>query len=248
MNEPPDLDAVDEKAIRAYRAERIRQELRRRDLEAVLVLDPINLRYATGTRNMQVWTMHNVVRYALVLAHGPTVLFDLAGSRHLSATLESVSDIRASIAFDYMLVAVNAEEMAQRWAAQIHETLNEHGCAAHTLSIDRADTLMIRSLEELGTRVVDGKQVLEHGRAIKSAEEVAAFRASLATCERSIRSLYAFAVPGVTESEAFGHLVGQSLARGGEYPEARKRDRLHRMRQARRLRRAGGRSDGNRRL
>ena len=130
MNEPPDLAAVDEKAIRAYRAERIRQELRRRDLEAVLVLDPINLRYATGTRNMQVWTMHNVVRYALVLAHGPTVLFDLAGSRHLSATLESVSDIRASIAFDYMLVAVNAEEMARRWAAQIHETLNEHGCAA----------------------------------------------------------------------------------------------------------------------
>ena len=91
----------------------------------------------------------------------------------------------------------------------------------HTLSIDRADTLMIRSLEDLGTRVVDGKQVLEHARAIKSAEEVAAFRASLATCEQSIRSLYAFAVPGVTESEAFGHLVGQSLARGGEYPETR---------------------------
>ena len=120
-----------------------------------------------------------------------------------------------------MLVGVNAEEMAQRWAAQIHETLNEHGCATHTLSIDRADTLMIRSLEDLGTRVVDGKQVLEHARAIKSAEEVAAFRASLATCEQSIRSLYAFAVPGVTESEAFGHLVGQSLARGGEYPETR---------------------------
>ena len=221
MNEPPDLDAVDEKAVRAYRAERIRQELRRRDLGAVLVVDPINLRYATGTRNMQVWTMHNVVRYALVFAHGPTVLFDLAGSRHLSAALESVSDIRASIPFDYMLVGVNAEEMAQRWAAQIHETLNEHGCATHTLSIDRADTLMIRSLDDLGTRVVDGKQILEHVRAIKSAEEVAAFRASLATCEQSIRSLYAFAVPGVTESEAFGHLVGQCLARGGEYPETR---------------------------
>ena len=221
MNDNPSIDSIDEPAIRAWRAERIRQELRRRDREAVLAVDPVNLRYATGTRNMQVWTMHNIVRYALVFAHGPTVLFDLPTGRHLSAGLESVSDVRASIPFDYMLVAGNAGAMANLWAAQIRETLREHGCDADTLAVDRADTLMVRSLEALGMRVVDGKSVLEHARAIKSGEEIRAFRASLATCEQSVRSLYEFAVPGTTESEAFGHLVGQSLARGGEYPETR---------------------------
>ena len=221
MNEHPPIESIDEPAIRAFRAERIRHELLRRDREAVLVVDPINLRYATGTRNMQVWTMHNLVRYALVFAHGPTVLFDLATGRHLSAGLESVSEVRTSIAFDYMLVADNAEAMANRWAAQIHDTLREHGCAADALAVDRADTLMVRSLEALGVRVLDGKSVLEHARSIKSAEEIRAFRASLATCEQSVRSLHGFAVPGVKESEAFGHLVGQSLARGGEYPETR---------------------------
>ena len=215
------IDSIDERSIRAFRADRVRQELRRQDREAVLVIDPVNLRYATGTRNMQVWTMHNVVRYALAFAHGPTVLFDLATGRHLSAGLESVSDVRTSIPFDYMLVADNAEAMASRWARQVRETLKEHGCAADTLAVDRADTLMIRSLEALGVRVVDGKSVLEHARAIKSAEEIRAFRASLATCEQSVRSLHEFVVPGTTESEAFGHLVGQSLARGGEYPETR---------------------------
>ena len=221
MNDDLSIDAIDEPAIRAFRADRIRQELRRQDHEAVLVVDPVNLRYATGTRNMQVWTMHNIVRYALVFAHGPTVLFDLATGRHLSTGLESVSDVRTSTPFDYMLVAGNAESMAKRWAARIHETLREHGCPADTLAVDRADTLMIRSLEALGVRVVDGKSILEHARAIKSAEEIEAFRASLSTCEQSVRSLYEFAVPGVTESEAFAHLVGQSLARGGEYPETR---------------------------
>ena len=221
MNDHPRIDSIDEPAIRAYRAGRIRQELHRQDHEAVLVVDPINLRYATGTRNMQVWTMHNIVRYALVFAHGPTVLFDLATGRHLSAGLESVNDVRASIPFDYMLVADNAEPMARRWAAQVRETLREHGCAADTLAVDRADTLMVRSLEALGVRVVDGKSVLEHARAIKSAEEIRAFRASLATCEQSVRCLYEYAVPGVKESEAFGYLVGQSLALGGEYPETR---------------------------
>ena len=221
MNDSPPVDSIDEPAIRAWRAERIRQELRRQDREAVLVVDPVNLRYATGTRNMQVWTMHNIVRYALVFANGPTVLFDLATGRHLSAGLESVSDIRPSVPFDYMLVAGNAGSMANRWAAQIHGTLREYGCASEFLPVDRADTLMVRSLEALGIRVVDGKSVLEHARAIKSAEEIRAFRASLATCEASVRSLHEFAVPGVRESEAFGHLVGESLARGGEYPETR---------------------------
>ena len=215
------IDSIDERSIRAFRADRVRHELRRQEHEAVLVVDPVNLRYATGTRNMQVWTMHNVVRYALVFAHGPTVLFELPTGRHLSAGLESVSDVRASTPFDYMLVADNAEAMARRWALQIRETLKEHGCAADTLAVDRADTLMVRSLEALGIRVVDGKSVLEHARAIKSAEEIGAFRASLATCEASVRSLREFVVPGTTESEAFGHLVGQSLARGGEYPETR---------------------------
>ena len=172
MYEHPPIDSIDEPAIRAHRAERIRRELQRRDHEAVLVIDPINLRYATGTRNMQVWTMHNIVRYALAFAHGPTVLFDLATGHHLSAGLESVSDVRASIPFDYMLVADNAEAMANRWAAQIRETLKEHGCAADVLAVDRADTLMVQSLETLGVRVVDGKSILEHARAVKSAEEI----------------------------------------------------------------------------
>ena len=221
VNETPAIDAIDERAVRVHRAERIRHELRRQQREAVLVVDPINLRYATGTRNMQVWTMHNIVRYALAFADGPTVLFDLATGRHLSAGLETVSDVRPSVPFDYMLVADNAQQMAARWAAQIRETLREHGCAADTLAVDRADTLMVRALDALGTRAVDGKSVLEHARAIKSAEEIRAFRASLAACEASVRSLHEFVVPGVTESEAFGHLVGESIARGGEYPETR---------------------------
>ena len=221
VNDEPVIESIEEEAVRAHRAERIRHELHRQGHAAVLVVDPINLRYATGTRNMQVWTMHNYVRYALAFAHGPTVLFDLATGRHLSTGMESVSEVRASVPFDYMLVADNAGTMAARWAAEIRETLREHGCAADTLAADRADTLMIRALADLGTRVVDGKSVLEHARAIKSPEEVKAFRASLATCEASVRSLHAFAVPGVKESEAFGHLVGQSIARGGEYPETR---------------------------
>ena len=221
MNDSLRSADIDEAAIRAYRAERIRGELRRRGHEAVLVVDPVNLRYATGTRNMQVWTMHNLCRYAIVFASGPCILLDLATVRHLSADLESVSEVRTSIPFDYMLVGHNTERMAQRFARQVDESLREHGCTGDTLAVDRADTPIIRALDELGRRVVDGKSVLEHAKSIKSEEEIAAFRASLRTCEQSVLSLYEFTAPGMRESEALGHLVGQSIARGGEYPETR---------------------------
>ena len=144
VTDNPRIDSIDEPAIRAFRADRIRRELRRQNREAVLVVDPVNLRYATGTRNMQVWTMHNIVRYALVFTHGPTVLFELPTGRHLSAGLESLSDIRPSIPFDYMLVAENAESMARRWAVQIRETLREHGCGTDILAADRDGPLMGR--------------------------------------------------------------------------------------------------------
>ena len=221
MSEHLQSHRIDEAAIRAYRAERIRGELRRQNHEAVLLVDPVNLRYATGTRNMQVWTMHNLCRYAIVFASGPSVLFDLVTGRHLSAGLRSVSEVRTSVPFDYMLVGHNAERMAERWARQIDETLREHGCTADTLAVDRADSLVVRTLDRLGRRVVDGKSILEHAKAIKSEEEIAAFRASLRTCEESVRSLHEFVAPGMRESEALGHLVGQSIARGGEYPETR---------------------------
>ena len=187
----------------------------------MLVVDPVNLRYATGTRNMQVWTMHNIVRYALVFAHGPTVLFELPTGRHLSAGLESVSDIRPSIPFDYMLVADNAESMAKRWAAQIRETLREHECGTDILAVDRADTLMIRALETQGTRVVDGKAVLEHARAIKSAEGnhgIPGFACHL-RAERPFTAR--IRRPRNQGVRSLRPPRRQSLARGGEYPETR---------------------------
>jgi len=47
-----DIHGVNVEAMRAYRLERVRAELRRRDYAGILLYDPINIRYATDTRNM----------------------------------------------------------------------------------------------------------------------------------------------------------------------------------------------------
>ncbi len=68
---------IDETVIRAYRLHRIRRQLATADVGGVVLFDPTNLRYATGSRNMQVWTMHNVCRYAFVATDGPVILYEL---------------------------------------------------------------------------------------------------------------------------------------------------------------------------
>ncbi len=212
---------IDEAAVRAYRLARVRALLAAEDLAAVVILDPVNLRYATGSRNMQVWTMHNLCRYAFVAAEGPLVLFELPSAAHLSRSLETIDEIRPSLAFDFMMVGPRLEEMARRWAAEIADLLRRHGGAGARLAIDRADLLAVRALEAEGLEVVDGKPVLERARAIKSAEEIRAFVASLRACEASVAAMRAALAPGLRECDALGLLLHESLTRGGEYPETR---------------------------
>lgn len=55
-------DLVDQDKLVAYRLERVREELRKRDVAGAMLADPLNIRYATGTRNMMLWTMHAPAR------------------------------------------------------------------------------------------------------------------------------------------------------------------------------------------
>ena len=54
---------IDQVKLRRYRLDRIRAELRARDYAGAVFADAINVRYATGSRNMQLWTMRSPARY-----------------------------------------------------------------------------------------------------------------------------------------------------------------------------------------
>ena len=73
--------------------DRVQKELIKRDYAAALLFDPINIRYATGSSNMQVWTLHNAARYAVVPAEGKVVLFRIHGCQHLPVGLETIGDL-----------------------------------------------------------------------------------------------------------------------------------------------------------
>ena len=54
--------------MREYRWNRLVQHINEREYAGLLLFDPLNIRYATDSTNMQIWNMHNPFRAVLVLS------------------------------------------------------------------------------------------------------------------------------------------------------------------------------------
>ncbi len=53
-------------AMRQYRLQRLVDQLAANDCAGLLLFDPLNIRYATDSTNMQLWNTHNPFRAVLV--------------------------------------------------------------------------------------------------------------------------------------------------------------------------------------
>jgi len=218
---PERTPPVDLAALRTWRLGRLRQELRARDYAGALLYDPINIRYACDARNMQVWCLHNAVRYVFVPTEGPVVLFDFHNCAHLSAGNEVVSEVRPAVGWFYFAAGDRCAEFARRWAAEVADLVARHGGGNRRLAIDKCEPLGIAALAAHGIEAFDGQEVMERARRIKGPEEVACLKASVGVCEAAMGAMRAALVPGMTENELWSILNQVNAARGGEWIETR---------------------------
>ncbi len=212
---------IDMRALRAYRLGRVRRELKARDYAGLLLFDPINVRYATGTRNMTVWILHNRARYCFIPTEGPVVLFDFHNCEHLSQGIETVDEVRPTCSWFYFGAGPKLAERAQAWAAELADLVTRHGGGNRRLAADHCDPAGAAALGALGVELHEGQEVMEQARAIKSAEELACMRESIAVCETGMARLRETLEPGLTENALWSVLHQTNIALGGEWIETR---------------------------
>ena len=124
-------------ALRGYRYGRVQAQLQAAGLAGALLFDPINIRYATGSRNYQIQQMHMPVRYAFVPATGKAVLFDLGG---WSADVDTavIGEQRAATSLSYFFSGPALADRARLWADEIAALLRAAGGAdCGRLALDR---------------------------------------------------------------------------------------------------------------
>jgi Xaa-Pro dipeptidase len=212
---------IDMRRLRAYRLGRFRAELRARDYAGAVLFDPINVRYATGSRNMAVWTLHNPARYVFVPTEGPIILFDFHNCVFLSDGLETIAEVRPACSWYFFGAGPRLAEKAKRWAAEIADLVKTHGGGNRRLAVDHCDPAGAAALAGHGIELVDAQAPIEMARAIKSEDELACMNAAISVCEAGMARMREALRPGMTENELWSLLHQTNIAMGGEWIETR---------------------------
>ncbi|MEM6389755.1 MAG: dimethylsulfonioproprionate lyase DddP [Pseudomonadota bacterium] len=208
-------------ALRAYRLERLVGRLVERDYAGVLMFDPLNIRYATDSTNMQLWNTHNPFRACLVTASGHMVLWDYKNSPFLADHNPLVTEVRSGASFFYFSNGDREGDAARAFADQVAVLLAEHCGTNRRLAVDKIMLKGARALEALGIALHDGEEVTEKARAIKGPDEILAMRCASHACEASVAAMHRAAAPGMTEDEIWAVLHAENIKRGGEWIETR---------------------------
>ena len=212
---------ADPLALRRYRKGRLHDALSRRGLAGIVLFDPINIRYACDARNMQVYGLHNPCRYVFMAADGHTTLFEFRNCEHLSRHLGTIDEIRPAKAWYHMAAGANAADAAQRFAQEIADLAREHGGDRRGIAYDRLDPLGAATLVADGVVPIDGQELMDIVRAIKSADEIKAMSDAIRTCEEGLRRMQAAHRPGITEQALWSILCQANAELGGEWMETR---------------------------
>lgn len=206
------------RTLEAGRLARLQAAIAEAGCDAGLFYDPINIRYATGTSNMQVYSLHNPCRYVYVPAEGAPVLFEFKGCEHLSVGHAGVGEVRPAVSWYDFVSGGRTAEFARAWADEILSLLGAEG---RDLAADRLDPLGADLLREAGVRLHDGQRIANIARRVKTAAEVSEVRRAVAACDRAIDEMRNYLRPGITEQQLWAQLHRANIEAGGEWLETR---------------------------
>ncbi len=212
--------------MRRYRWARLTQHIVARGYGGLLMFDPLNIRYATDSTNMQLWNTHNPFRAVLLCADGYMVIWDYKNAPFLSTFNPLVREQRAGADLFYFDRGDKVGVAADRLAGEIRDLIAVHGGGNRRLAVDKIMLHGLRALERAGFEVMDGEEVTEKSRSIKGPDEILAMRCAAHACETSVRAMEDFAraeIPGgnISEDDVWAVLHAQNIRRGGEWIETR---------------------------
>lgn len=220
------LTLPDLQAMRRYRWERLTRFINARDYAGLLVFDPLNIRYATDSTNMQLWNTHNPFRAVLLCADGHMVIWDYKNSPFLSAFNPLVKERRSGADLFYFDRGDKVDVAADVFANEVRILLAEHAPQNRRLAVDKIMLHGLRALEAQQIEIIPGEELTEKCRAVKGPDEIKAMRCASHACETAVKAMEQAARAGVprgdmSEDDIWSVLHGENIRRGGEWIETR---------------------------
>ncbi|MSP82961.1 MAG: aminopeptidase P family protein [Alphaproteobacteria bacterium] len=212
---------IDMGRMRRYRLGRVQGQLKAKGCAAALLFDSINMRYATGSRSAQIFQLHTPYRACLVPAEGKAVLYDLGGGWGEGAeALGTIAELRDSHAFCFFLAGDRFPDLARAFAADVAAVVKRLGLG-DLIAVDRMEPVGLFALVDEGLKILNGQQVMDRARMIKSADEIACMAHAIAVAESGMARMRETLRPGITEQQLWAKLHEVNIAHGGEWIEYR---------------------------
>ncbi|MGI9301172.1 MAG: M24 family metallopeptidase [Gammaproteobacteria bacterium] len=212
---------VDVEAMWSYRLGRVREQIQKEDFACMVLYDPVNIRYATGTSTMPVFSLHFRDRYCFIPADGPVVFFEKPHWRHLTEGSGTVDEVRTQVSCRGATGGPNVTKNVVKWISEIDELIGNFGGGSRRIAMDHCEPVLALALAEKGFELCEAQEPLERARAIKSADEIQCMRIALAVAEHGMHKMREALKPGITENELWAILARTNIAYGGEWLECR---------------------------
>lgn len=221
MKQADQSPEVDQDRLALARQQRLRDCMRSMDVPVLLVLDSINILYATGASNMTIFSTRTPARYLLLFAEGPAILFEYFGCEHLAGSLPSIDEVRAARGLCHVSSGGDAPGQAAALAAEISAIVEEKLPGIDRLAVDRFPYPAIDALRARGFVLSDADAVFSEARKIKLPGEISLLREAMRRVVDAAAEMEAHIEPGRSEVEVWGDFHRSFIASEGKYVSTR---------------------------
>ena len=206
--------------LREERLARISGLLAESELGALLCFDMVNIRYITAT-HIGTWAQDKLNRFCLLPQGDPPIMWDFgSAARHHQLYNPWLGDGRSRAGISTLRGAMSPESgRAENVARKIKVELEQRGLLDEPVGVDAVEPAVLFALQAEGIQVVDGQQLMQAARVIKTQDEITLLNTACMMVDAAYEELYRAMKPGMRENECVGLVNKVLYDMGSEFVE-----------------------------
>ena len=213
-------ERVNFERLRTERLARITRLLKESEMGALLCFDMNNIRYITAT-HIGTWAMDKLARFSLLPQDAEPIMWDFgSAARHHKLYSPWLGEERSRAGISTQRGAMSPEAgRAADVARKIRIELEERGLLHEPLGVDVIELPVLFALQAEGVQVVDGQQLMQKARLIKTQDEITLLSTACMMVDAAYDELYRALRPGIRENECAGLVSKVLYDLGSEHVE-----------------------------
>ena len=210
---------VDMERLRNGRVERAKKVLADSNCGALLCFDMNNIRYITAT-HIGTWAQDKLNRFCLLPQDDEPIMWDFGSAARHHQLYNPWLEGRSRAGISTLRGAMSPESgRAEDVAKKIRIELDERDLLDAPVGVDAIELPVLFALQAEGIEVVDGQQLMQQARLVKSEDEITLLNTACMMVDAAYDELYRTMRPGIRENECVGLVNKVLYDLGSEFVE-----------------------------